>query len=120
MTACFRKITGWTDEACIEEYERYSKPKDRPLDKVFIKRYDAESMKGIALERKMVGAEYSMSLIFGKKDTLKSSEYTVKTTNTFNTTSTNNTETGLRETDPNGLAISTWNNAMYHADSEYA
>jgi hypothetical protein len=119
MTACFRKITGWTDEACIEEYELYSKPKDRPLDKIFIKRYDAEPLKGIALERKMVGAEYSMNLIFGKKDTLKSSEYTVKTTITVDTTTTNSTEIGLREANPNGMIVGTWNNTTSSADIEY-
>ena len=104
MTACFRKITGWTDEACIEEYTHYSTPKDRLLDKAFIRRYDAESLKGIALERQMVGAEYSMNLQLGRKDTLKSSEYTVKTTNTVETTTTttNEIELGLKEIIPNG------------------
>lgn len=108
MTACFRKITGWTDEACISEYVHYSTPKERPLDKVFIRRYDAEILKGTALERKMVGAEYSMNLQLPRNDTLKSSEYTVKTTNTFGTTTTNETQTGLREANPNGMVIGSW------------
>ena len=33
ITASFRRVTGWTFEACIDEYERFSKPKDRVLDK---------------------------------------------------------------------------------------
>lgn len=108
MTACFRKITGWTDEACIFEYVHYSTPKDRPLDKVFIRRYDAEVLKGLALEHKMVGAEYSMNLQLPRNETLKSSDYTVKTTNTIGTTTTIETETGLKEANPNGMVIGSW------------
>lgn len=108
ITACFRKITGWTDEACISEYVHYSTPKERPLDKAFIRRYDAEVLKGVALERKMVGAEYSMNLQLPRNDTLKSSDYTVKTTNTVGTTTTNGTETGLKEANPNGMVIGSW------------
>lgn len=108
MTACFRKITGWTDEACISEYVHYSTPKERTLDKAFIRRYDAEVLKGVALERKMVGAEYSMNLQLPRNDTLKSSDYTVKTTNTVDTTTTNGTQLGLREANPNGMVIGSW------------
>jgi len=108
MTACFRKITGWTDEACIQEYMQYSTPKERALDMAFIRRYDAEVLKGVALERKMVGAEYSMNLQLPRNNTLKSSDYTVKTTNTIGTTTTDETETGLTMANPNGMVIGSW------------
>lgn len=58
MIACFRKVTGWTTEACIKEYEKYSYPKSRELDRTFIDRYDASTLKPIALERGYVGGVY--------------------------------------------------------------
>jgi tyrosine-protein phosphatase SIW14 len=82
MTACFRKVTGWTLEACIAEYIRYSTPKDRPLDKVFIDRYDASVLKPIALERGYVGGVYRQPV----GDSTKSSVYTSNTIETNTTT----------------------------------
>ena len=79
MTACFRKVTGWTLEACLEEYVRYSTPKDRTLDKVFIDNYDASVLKALALERGYVGGVYR------QPDSARSSEYTAGTMDT-NTT----------------------------------
>lgn len=58
MTACFRKVCGWTDEAAIDEYVKYSTPKDRELDKVFIQAFDPTPLKSIALERGYVGGVY--------------------------------------------------------------
>lgn len=59
MTACFRKACGWHIDAIIAEYVRYSTPKDRDLDKVFIERYDATEMKALALKRGYVGGAYA-------------------------------------------------------------
>ena len=81
MTACFRRTCGWTQEACIQEYERYSTPKDRALDKVFIGKYDASALKALALERGYVGGVYRQPV----GDSTKSSEYTA---NTFDTATT--------------------------------
>lgn len=81
MTACFRKATGWTIDACLEEYERYSMPKTRDLDKAFIERYDASVLKHIALERGYVGGVYRQPI----KDSTKSSIYTANTVDTMTT-----------------------------------
>ncbi|KIW12435.1 hypothetical protein PV08_09712 [Exophiala spinifera] len=81
MVACFRKVTGWTLEDCIEEYERYSRPKDRALDKIFIERYDANTLKAVALERGYVGGIWRAPV----RSSTKSSVYT---NNTFETTTT--------------------------------
>lgn len=62
MTACFRKACGWSDDAVIEEYVKYSTPKNRPLDEVFIRRFDATEMKALALERNYVGGPYAQTL----------------------------------------------------------
>src|SRR2546423_1740095 len=51
LMACFRKVTGWSLEACLAEYEKYAKPKVRALDKDFIARFDASVLKPLALER---------------------------------------------------------------------
>lgn len=85
MTACFRKVTGWTLEACIAEYERYSAPKSRTLDKVFIDQYDAATLKPIALERGYVGGVYRQPM----QESTKSSVYT---NNTLETSTTNESE----------------------------
>jgi tyrosine-protein phosphatase SIW14 len=78
ITACFRKVTGWTLEACIEEYEQYSKPKDRALDKVFIERFDASPLKSLALERGYVGGVWRQPM----HSSTKSSVYTTNTVDT--------------------------------------
>jgi protein tyrosine/serine phosphatase len=85
MTACFRKVTGWTLEACIAEYECYSAPKSRALDKVFIDKYDPSVLKHIALERGYVGGVYRQPV----NESTKSSVYT---SNTLETTTTNDSE----------------------------
>jgi protein tyrosine/serine phosphatase len=81
ITASFRRVIGWTHEACIEEYERYSKPKDRVLDKVFIERFDPQPLKPIAIENNFVGGVYRQP-VFG---TTNYSSYTAATMNTATT-----------------------------------
>ncbi|KAJ9663480.1 tyrosine-protein phosphatase siw14 [Neophaeococcomyces mojaviensis] len=58
MTACFRKVCGWTDEAAIAEYVKYAAPKERELDKAFITQFDPALLKPLALERNYVGGVY--------------------------------------------------------------
>ncbi|KIV85672.1 hypothetical protein PV11_01339 [Exophiala sideris] len=82
MVACFRKVTGWTLEDCIEEYERYSRPKERALDKAFIERFDASTLKPLALERGYVGGIWRAPT----KSSTKSSVYTNNTVDTAYTT----------------------------------
>jgi protein-tyrosine phosphatase len=72
MTACFRKVTGWSLEACLAEYEKYSRPKSRALDKDFIARFDASVLKPLALERGFVCGAFSEQYTGSSKD----SEYT--------------------------------------------
>lgn len=70
MTACFRKVTGWTNEACITEYEKYSAPKDRRLDKEFIRGFDATraGLKSFALENGFVGGAFAQPRPESSKD----------------------------------------------------
>ncbi|EXJ80197.1 hypothetical protein A1O1_08339 [Capronia coronata CBS 617.96] len=84
ICAAFRKVTGWTLEACIEEYERYAKPKDRDLDKVFIERYDASVLKPLAFQRGYIGGAYGMGMT-----STASTKSSVYTTNTVETVFTN-------------------------------
>ena len=72
MAACFRKVTGWSLEACLTEYDKFSKPKARPLDKDFIARFDASVLKPLALERGFVCGAFSQPYTGSSKD----SEYT--------------------------------------------
>ncbi|KIX93706.1 uncharacterized protein Z520_10612 [Fonsecaea multimorphosa CBS 102226] len=95
ITAAFRKVTGWTLEACIEEYERYSKPKSRDLDKVFIARFDPSPLKHLAIERGYVGGVYRQPV----RDSTKSSIYTNNTMETAYTT-TDDSVTDLHERVP--------------------
>lgn len=91
VTACFRKVCGWTDEAVIEEYVRYSTPKDRELDKIFITRFDPTCLKPLALNRGYVGGVYKQPMV---GDT-SISERSVTTSYTNNSISTySNDETG--------------------------
>ena len=46
VAACYRKVTGWPLDRCLAEYEAYSRPKARPLDKVFIARFDETALQG--------------------------------------------------------------------------
>ena len=60
ITACFRKVTGWTNEACVLEYEAYSSPKSRDLDRKFIKAFKpTELLKALAITNGVVGREWS-------------------------------------------------------------
>jgi protein tyrosine/serine phosphatase len=69
VTACFRKVTGWTDEACIREYERYSQPKDRALDKAFIRRFAATvQLKALALHSGFVGGAFAQPYLESSGD----------------------------------------------------
>ncbi|KIX10310.1 uncharacterized protein Z518_01392 [Rhinocladiella mackenziei CBS 650.93] len=78
VVACFRKVTGWSLDACIEEYEKYSKPKDRALDKIFIERFDASTLKPLAFSRGFVGGVYRQP----ERPSTKSSIYTTNTVET--------------------------------------
>lgn len=72
IAACFRKVTGWSLEACFAEYDRYSKPKSRVLDKEFVARFDASVLKPVALERGFVCEAFSEQHTGSSRD----SEYT--------------------------------------------
>ena len=76
MTACFRRICGWSLESCTAEYEKYSAPKDRVLDKVFIANFDPSPLKTIALERGYFAPVYRQPLA---GDSVKSSNYSMQT-----------------------------------------
>lgn len=81
MTACFRKICGWSDEAAIEEYVRYSTPKDRPADKLFIETFDPTPLKSMALERGYVGGVYKQPM--GDTNISERSIYTNNSVSTY-------------------------------------
>lgn len=72
MTACFRKVTGWPIEDCLEEYLKYSTPKSRDLDKAFIERFDPSALKPLALERGFVGGVYGPHLFASTQSSLYS------------------------------------------------
>lgn len=82
ITACFRKVTGWPLEDCLEEYVKYSTPKTRDLDKAFIERYDPSALKPIALERGFVGGVYGPHLFTSTQSSLYSNA-TVETVSTI-------------------------------------
>lgn len=84
MTACFRKVCGWTDEAAIDEYIKYSTPKDRELDKSFISRFDPTPLKSLALDRGYVGGVYKQPPI-GDTQMSERSLITVYTNNSVAT-----------------------------------
>ncbi|KAF7506189.1 hypothetical protein GJ744_012169 [Endocarpon pusillum] len=78
IAACFRKVTGWTDEACIAEYERHAAPKDRALDKLFIRRFEPpRDLKALALENGLVGGAFAQA-VAGERSS-RESERTVGT-----------------------------------------
>ena len=87
VTASFRRVTGWTFEACVAEYEQYAKPKDRALDKVFIGRFNPLPLKPNAIERGYVGGIWRQP-VFG---TTNYSTYTTTTIDTNYTTTTDST-----------------------------
>ncbi|KAJ9612449.1 tyrosine-protein phosphatase siw14 [Cladophialophora chaetospira] len=78
ITASFRRVTGWTFDACIAEYERFSKPKDRALDKVFIERFNPLPLKPTAIERGYVGGIWRQPM-------LGSTNFSTYTTTTMET-----------------------------------
>lgn len=82
MVACFRKITGWSLDACIDEYVTYSTPKERELDKRFIERFDPSSLKPTAYARGFVGGVYKQPIGTSEEST-KSSLYTNNTIETY-------------------------------------
>lgn len=86
MTACFRKICGWSDEAAIEEYVRYSTPKDRSADKLFIETFDPTPLKSVALERGYVGGVYKQPM--GDTNISERSIYTNNSVSTYGTSET--------------------------------
>jgi len=87
MTASFRRVTGWTYEACIDEYERFSKPKDRALDKAFIERFNPLPLKHLAMQNGFVGGVYRQP-VFG---TTNYSSYTTTTVESMYTTTEDST-----------------------------
>jgi len=58
ISACFRKVCGWTLSSCLEEYTTFSAPKTRDLDKAFITRFDEAPVKALALEQGYIGGAY--------------------------------------------------------------
>jgi len=84
MTACFRKVCGWTDEAALEEYVQHSAPKNRDLDEEFIRHFDPAPLKPIALERGYVGGVYKQPLE-GDSQISERSDVTVYTNNSVAT-----------------------------------
>lgn len=96
MTACFRKVCGWTDEAALDEYLQHSTPKDRDLDKVFIRRFDPTPLKSLALDRGYVGGVYKQPLA-GDTGISERSDITVYTNNSVATYGTSDTGEILHE-----------------------
>ena len=104
MTASFRRVIGWTFEACIDEYERYSKPKDRALDKAFIERFNPLPLKHLAIQNGFVGGVYRQP-VFGSTNY---STYTTTTADTIYTTTEDSTNDYMER-------ISTPNDALKEA-----
>ncbi|KAL4964786.1 tyrosine phosphatase family protein [Aspergillus stella-maris] len=48
VVACFRKLQGWDRQKIIEEYVRFSRPKQRVLDEVFIQEFDPSELSSLA------------------------------------------------------------------------
>ncbi|KAL4775500.1 tyrosine phosphatase family-domain-containing protein [Aspergillus nidulans var. acristatus] len=48
VTACFRKLQGWDRQDILNEYIRYSRPKQRLLDEVFIDEFDPSALSHLA------------------------------------------------------------------------
>ncbi|ETI23168.1 hypothetical protein G647_04965 [Cladophialophora carrionii CBS 160.54] len=101
ITASFRRVTGWTFEACIAEYERYSKPKDRALDKVFIERFNPLPLKSIAIERGYVGGVWRQPVC----GSTNFSTYTTTTMDTNYTTTDDSATDNLERTKTDSEAM---------------
>lgn len=48
MTGCFRKLQGWEKQDIVDEYIRFSRPKQRPLDEAFIEAFDPSNLSNLA------------------------------------------------------------------------
>ncbi|KAK2783668.1 hypothetical protein FQN53_009120 [Emmonsiellopsis sp. PD_33] len=48
IAACFRKLQGWSLAAALQEYQKYSAPKSRSLDRIFIEDFDETVLSGLA------------------------------------------------------------------------
>ncbi|KAL4809049.1 tyrosine phosphatase family-domain-containing protein [Aspergillus unguis] len=48
VTGCFRKLQGWDIREIIEEYIRYSRPKQRALDEAYIEEFDPSTLSHLA------------------------------------------------------------------------
>ncbi|KAL4785751.1 tyrosine phosphatase family-domain-containing protein [Aspergillus varians] len=48
VTGCFRKLQGWNEQDINDEYLRYSRPKQRPLDEAFIEAFDPSRLLHLA------------------------------------------------------------------------
>ncbi|KAL4906478.1 hypothetical protein BDW74DRAFT_133044 [Aspergillus multicolor] len=44
VTGCFRRLQGWNRQDILDEYFRYSRPKQRLLDEVFIDEFDPSTL----------------------------------------------------------------------------
>ncbi|PGH16463.1 hypothetical protein AJ79_01794 [Helicocarpus griseus UAMH5409] len=44
IVACFRIIQGWSLMAALQEYQKYSTPKSRVLDRIFIEGFDGSAL----------------------------------------------------------------------------
>ncbi|OJJ53150.1 hypothetical protein ASPSYDRAFT_62318 [Aspergillus sydowii CBS 593.65] len=48
VTGCFRKLQGWEKQDIVDEYIRFSRPKQRPLDEAFIEAFDPSNLSHLA------------------------------------------------------------------------
>lgn len=48
MTGCFRKLQGWEKQDIVDEYVRFARPKQRPLDEAFIEAFDPSNLTHLA------------------------------------------------------------------------
>lgn len=44
VVACFRRVQGWSLMAALQEYQKYSTPKSRVLDRNYIEEFDANAL----------------------------------------------------------------------------
>ncbi|QSS51465.1 tyrosine phosphatase [Histoplasma capsulatum var. duboisii H88] len=44
IIACFRRVQGWSLMAALQEYQKYSTPKSRVLDRIYIEEFDSDSL----------------------------------------------------------------------------
>ena len=87
MTACFRRVTGWSVDRAIDEYVKYATPKERELDKAFIRRFDPSVMKPLALERRLYGQMMLERQRGGADSSTNATESSMYTTYSYETDS---------------------------------